>query len=86
MEIRFAPSDKRFAPLPKTGCVFLEPSTGLSILRSPGANTYWYTTLYDTEQHRFEVIWLSRDLTIAGWELSMTDLGRGQTRANWSLI
>jgi len=70
----------------ETGCIFLEPGTGLSIVRSPGANTYWYTTRFDTEQHRFEAIWLTRDLTIARWELNMTDLGGGQTRVHWSLI
>jgi len=70
----------------ETGCIFLEPGTGLSIVRSPGANTYWYTTRFDTEQHRFEAIWLTRDLTIARWELNMTDLGGGQTRVLWSLV
>jgi hypothetical protein len=69
----------------ETGCVFLEPSTGLSILRSPGANTYWYSTLYDAEQYRFEAVWLTRDLTIARWEVGMTDLGKGQTRVDWSI-
>jgi hypothetical protein len=70
----------------ETGCIFLEPSTGLSILRLPGANNYWYTTRYDTAQHQFDAVWLTRDLTIARWELSMTDLGEGQTRVTWSLI
>jgi hypothetical protein len=69
----------------ETGCVFLEPSSGLSMLRSAGANTYWYTTRFDTEKHRFDAIWLTRDLTIADWQASMTDLGGGQTRVNWSL-
>ncbi|MFC1706574.1 hypothetical protein ACFL59_07090 [Planctomycetota bacterium] len=68
------------------GCIFLEPASGLSILRSPGANTYWYTTRFDTDEHRFEAIWLTRDVTIARWELSMTDLGGGRTRVNWSLV
>lgn len=70
----------------ETGCVFLEPSTGLSMLRSPGANAYWYTTRYEVEQHRFDAIWLTRDLAIARWEVSMTDLGDGRTRVKWSLV
>jgi len=70
----------------ETGCVFLEPSSGLSMLRVPGANTYWYTTLYDSEKHIFSAIWVTRDLTVARWEARMTDLGDGQTRFILSLI
>jgi len=70
----------------ETGCVFLEPFTGLSMLRSPGANTYWYVTCYDTEQHLFDAVWVTRDMTVVHWEVSMNDLGGGQTRVNWSLI
>ena len=70
----------------ETGCVFLEPFTGLSILRSPGANTYWYVTRYDPEQHLFDAVWVTRDMTVVHWEVSMTDLGGGQTRVNWSLF
>jgi hypothetical protein len=69
----------------ETGCVFLEPSSGLSMLRVPGANTYWYVTRYDTDEYRFDAVWLTRDLTIARWEVSMTDLGGGQTRIHWHL-
>ncbi len=69
----------------ETGCVFLEPSTGLSMLRLPSANTYWYCNCYDTEQHVFEVVWITLDLTIANWVLRMTDLGGGQTRVSWNL-
>jgi hypothetical protein len=68
------------------GCVFLEPFTGMSILRSPGANTYWYVNRYDTERHLFDAVWVTRDLTVVNWGVSMTDLGGGQTRVTWSLI
>jgi hypothetical protein len=70
----------------ETGCVFLEPSSGLSMLRVPGANTYWYVTRYDTEQYRFDAVWLTHDLTLARWEVRMTDLGGGQTRIHWRLV
>ena len=70
----------------ETGCVFLEPSTGLSILRSPGAHTYWYTTDFDEEQHRFDAVWLTGNLTLARWKLQMTDLGDGRIRVTWSLV
>jgi hypothetical protein len=69
----------------ETGCVFLEPGSGRKMLGSPGANTYWYTTRFDVEQHRFDAIWLTRDLTIARWKVTMTDLGGGQTRVHWRL-
>jgi len=69
----------------ETGCVFLEPITGLAVLRVPGANTYWYTTLFDTKRHRFSAVWVTRDLTIAYWEFTVTDLGGGRLRLNWSL-
>ena len=69
----------------ETGCVFAEPSSGLSMLRMPGASTVWYTTRYDTERHVFQALWMTRDLTIANWEIRMTDLGGGQTRVRWSL-
>ncbi|MFC1705618.1 hypothetical protein ACFL59_02205 [Planctomycetota bacterium] len=68
------------------GCIFLEPASGLSILRSPGANTYWYTTRFDTDEHRFEAIWLTQDKTIARWGVSMVAEGGGRTRVSWSLI
>ena len=67
------------------GCVFLEPSSGLSMLRSPGAHTYWYTTRYCTEQHEFDAVLLTRDLTVGHWQIRMADLGDGQTRVRWRL-
>jgi hypothetical protein len=70
----------------ETGCVFLEPSSGLSMLCSPGANNYWYVTRYDAKQHRFEAVWSTSDLAIARWQVQMTDLGGGQTRVHWSLM
>lgn len=69
----------------ETGCVFLEPGTGLSILCSPGANTYWYTTCHDTEAHRFKAVLLTGDLTLAHWDVRMTDRGGGRLRVEWNL-
>ncbi len=69
----------------ETGCVFLEPSTGLTMLSSPGVNNYWYTTRYDAGEHLFEAVWLTRDLTMARWEVRMSDQGRGETLINWSM-
>ena len=70
----------------ETGCVFVEASTGLAVLRCADASTYWYSTRFDVQRHRFEAIWITRDLSIARWEVGMTDLGQGQTRVNWSLV
>ena len=69
----------------ETGCVFLEPSSALSMLRLPNADTYWTCNRFDTEQHVFEAVWITRDLTIANWVLRMTDLGGGRTRVAWDL-
>ena len=69
----------------ETGCVFLEPSSGLAALLKPGASTAWYSTLFDEEKHLFEAVWLTEDLTIARWRLSMMELGGGRTRVSWSL-
>lgn len=69
----------------ETGCVFLEPFTGLSILRRPGANNYWYVTCFDREAHLFEAVWMTQDLTIARWQVTMTEIGGGQVRVRWRL-
>ena len=71
--------------LNETGCVFLEPFTGMSVLRSRSAINTWYCTRYDTESHEFEAVWLTRDLTLAHWEFTMAELGDGRVRAHWSL-
>ena len=70
----------------ETGCVFLEPSSGQSMLRVPGANTYWYVVSYDTEEHLLDAVWLTRDLTVGRFEARMTDLGAGMVRVAWRLV
>lgn len=65
--------------------IFMEPMTGLGILRCPGANTYWYTTLFDTKTRRFHAVLFTPELTIAKFELALDDLGDGQTRMRWNL-
>lgn len=65
--------------------IFLEPMSGFGVLRSPGARTYWYTTLYDTETRRFHAVLLTPELVIATFKFEMEDLGDGRTRLRWSL-
>jgi hypothetical protein len=57
--------------------IFLEPTTGAVVLRCVGAHTYWYTTVFDTDRHRFHAILLTRDLVVAKWELEMQALEHG---------
>jgi len=69
----------------ETGCIFSEASTATGIMHLPGVKNHWYTTRYDCENHQFHAIWTTRNLCIAHWEFSLTDLGNGNTRANWKL-
>lgn len=66
-------------------CIFLEPASGLAVHRTVGANTTWYTTLYDTESRRFHAVLLTRDFVIGRWSLEVDDLGAGRSRFRWSL-
>jgi hypothetical protein len=65
--------------------IFLEPMSGLGVLRCPGANTYWYTTLYDTLSRRFHAVLLTPDFMIARFRLEIDEMGEGQARMRWSL-
>ncbi len=70
----------------ETGCIFIERNSSVAVLRCPNVDTYWYTTLFDTEKHRFNAVWTTGDLCIAHWEFSLEEIGEGQVRANFSLI
>ncbi len=71
--------------LNETGCIFVERSSSAVILRSPSVDTYWYTNRYSTERHKFNAVWISGDLCFAHWEFSLTEIGKGQVRANYKL-
>lgn len=65
--------------------IFLEPSSGLAVLHSPRLNTYWYTTLYDTENHRCHFVLLSQGLLVAKLEIKVEVLTEGNTLIKWDL-
>ncbi len=67
------------------GCVFMEPFTGLAVLRAPRAHNHWYTTHYRRQTGRFEAVWVTEALTMARWQVRMTELEPGQVRINWQL-
>lgn len=50
--------------------VFLEPSSATLILHQLGANTYWYTTIFDPKRYQFQAVLLTRDWVVARWEFS----------------
>ncbi|MCP3962674.1 MAG: hypothetical protein GY719_32950, partial [bacterium] len=60
--------------------LLLEPVTGLAVLRSAGSETYWYTTLYDTDRRRFHAVLLTRDVILGKWQFEVDDLGDGRGR------
>ncbi len=60
--------------------LILEPATGLAVLRSAGSETYWYTTLYDTDRQRFHAVLLTRDVILGKWQFEVEDLGDGRGR------
>lgn len=66
-------------------CIFLEALSGPVVLRSPGLNTYWYTTLYDPENHRCHFVLLSQKPVIAKLEIHMDALPDGNTSIKWDL-
>ncbi len=48
--------------------IFLEPSSAVLALRSPRALTYWYTTRWEPEAHRFHAVLLTGDFMVGKWE------------------
>jgi len=67
------------------GCIFREPLSGLGVLRSPGADTIWYTTLHDEAARRFHAVLLTPDLMIARFSCEVDDLGDGRALMRWEL-
>ena len=65
--------------------IFLEPSSGLAVLHSPGLNTYWYTTVYDAENRRCHFVLLSKNKVVAKLEINVDDLGDGNASIKWNL-
>jgi hypothetical protein len=53
----------------ENNCIFREDMSGLFVLNMPGLSTYWHTTLYDTENHRFHAILIYGDMATGKFEL-----------------
>ena len=69
----------------ENNCIFMEALSGLAVLHSPGLNTYWYTTLYDPENHRCHFVLWSQKPVIAKLEIHMDALPDGTTLVKWDL-
>lgn len=65
--------------------VFLEPFTGFGVQLRPGANTYWYTTLFDKERRRFHAVLMTPESIVADLKIEFDDLGNGSSQARWEL-
>ena len=65
--------------------IILEPSSGLAVLHSPGLKTYWYTTVFDSENHRCHFVLLSQSLVVAKLEIKVDDLADGNALIKWDL-
>lgn len=60
-----------------------ESMLGAYLFSSPGSNTYWYTTLYDRDQHKFHAYLFHQDVILGKYELEMEEKGDGETLAKF---
>ena len=59
--------------------IFVEPTSAVMTLRSPFAQTYWYTTRWDRQRHHFHALLLTDDFMVGKWEFE------GEQRPDGSL-
>lgn len=67
-------------------CIFIEAVSGFAVHRVAGADTYWYTTLYDPVARRFHAVLLTGDFVIGRWSLEVDAIGNGNSRMRWALM
>ena len=66
-------------------CIFREDMSGTAVLNLPGLSTYWYTTLYDTADHRFHSLLMYGDKAVSRFEFEAGDDGDGYSIGSWRL-
>jgi hypothetical protein len=66
-------------------CIFREDMSGTAVLNLPGLSTYWYTTLYDTANHRFHSLLMYGDKAAGKFEFEAGDDGDGYSIGSWRL-
>ncbi|MCP5269106.1 MAG: hypothetical protein H6943_08740 [Zoogloeaceae bacterium] len=66
-------------------CIFIEAMTGFAVLRVAGADTYWYTTLYNPGARQFQAVLLTGDFIIGRLSLEVDAIGNGSSRLRWTL-
>jgi hypothetical protein len=69
----------------ENNCIFREYMSGLFVLNLPELSTYWYTTLYDTESHRFHALLLYGDRATGKFEFEVKGEGKDYSIATWKL-
>jgi hypothetical protein len=53
--------------------LWTETVSGENLFQSPGLKTYWYTTLYDTENHRYHAVLVNPDLAVGKYEIEVEE-------------
>jgi hypothetical protein len=66
-------------------CIFREDMSGPSVLNIPGLSAYWYTTLYDSANHRFHALLIYGDKAVSRFEFEASDDGDDYSLASWRL-
>ena len=69
----------------ENNCIFREDMSGLFVLNMPGLSTYWHTTLYDTENHRFHALLIYGDMATGKFEFEVKNGSNGYSIASWNL-
>jgi hypothetical protein len=66
-------------------CIFREEMSGASVLNLPGLSAYWYTTLYDSANHRFHSLLLYGDKAVSKFEFEARSDVDGYSIGSWRL-
>jgi len=69
----------------ENNCIFRESMSGLFVLDAPDVDTFWYTTLYDKESHRFHALLMFGNLAAGKFEFTVTENENGSSIATWRL-
>jgi len=69
----------------ENNCIFKESMSGLFVLNSPETETYWYTTLYDKQMHRFHALLIYGNKAAGKFEFETKQDADGYSTAHWGL-
>jgi hypothetical protein len=69
----------------ENNCIFRESMSGMFVLDTPDIDTFWHTTLYDKESHRFHALLMFGNLAAGKFEFTITENKNGSSIASWQL-